>query len=177
MLQMAASRGPSVTATTPPFAPRILNILENSWVHQQFLLVFGQVETASHGQIIVRHHMDLYPATHWPICDNGHFKAFVHLEPGPNKLRFTYKSAKSSTFTTEFTVHMLPLVATPPLHLVLLVAKDSSEEYECQSEKDNEMNGLQTAARKLRMAACVLESQNRKDEADSDQVSWAGIYG
>lgn len=72
---------------------------------------------------------------------------------------------------------MLPLVATPPLHLVLLVAKDSSEEYECQSEKDNEMNGLQTAARKLRMAACVLESQNRKDEADSDQVSWAGIYG
>jgi hypothetical protein len=122
------------------------------------LLVFGQVgaegKKPSTGLITVHHHLDAYPLTKWPISD-GYFKALVRLDPGPNKLRFEYNGSRMpSSFSTNIILNMLPLIASPPLHLAILVGKDSTGDFEGQSERQGcEGNSTEVALRKLRMAA------------------------
>ncbi|KAF8250105.1 hypothetical protein K440DRAFT_597519 [Wilcoxina mikolae CBS 423.85] len=54
---------------------------------------------------------------------------------------------------------MLPLATSPPLHLALLLGKDSTGEYECQGErKEHEGNGIEMAQKKLRMAAHLVQA-------------------
>jgi hypothetical protein len=150
------------TAASAPLAPRIASVQDGQWVHQNLLLVFGQVgfseSPVNSGQIIVHHHLEGYPATQWPISD-GYFKALVRLDPGPNKIRFEYSASKVPSFSTTMTLNMLPLAASPPLHLAVLLGKDSTGEYECQGErKEHEGNGLETALKKLRMAAYLAQA-------------------
>ncbi|KAJ5020726.1 putative peptidase family-domain-containing protein [Bipolaris maydis] len=57
-------------------------------VHQQVLLIFGQVgEPQSRpldGTLTVNHHQGRFPSTCWPVHES-YFKALVHLEPGWNR--------------------------------------------------------------------------------------------
>ena len=54
---------------------------------------------------------------------------------------------------------MLPLAATPPLHLAVLLGKDSTGEYECLSErKKTEGKDTEMAQKKLRMAAHLAQA-------------------
>jgi len=147
---------------SPPLCPRLVSVQDGQWAHQNLLLVFGQVgfpeSPINNGQIVVHHHMDAHPVTQWPITD-GYFKALVRLDPGPNRLRFEYTAHKIPAFSTTMTVHMLPLAASPPLQLAILLAKDSTGEYECLGErKEHEGNTTETALKKLRMAACLSQA-------------------
>jgi len=154
------SSSPSSSVPPSPYAPRILSVQENQWVHQSLLLVFGQVgvvEKPCNGLITVHHHLDGYPSTQWSISE-GYFKALVRLDPGPNKIRFEYNASKIPSFSTCITLNMLPLTASPPLHLAVLLGKDSTGEYECQGErKEHEGNGIEMAQKKLRMAAHLVQ--------------------
>jgi hypothetical protein len=137
-------------------------VQDNQWVHQSLLLVFGRVGFAespiNSGQITVHHHLEGYPATQWPVSD-GYFKALVHLDPGPNRIRFEYNTAKIPTFSTAMILNMLPLAASPPLHLVVLLGKDSTGEYECQGERqEREGSDTETALKKLRMSAYLAQA-------------------
>ena len=152
----------SSTTSSPPLCPRLLSVQDNQWVHQNLLLVFGQVgfpeSPVNNGQIVVHHHMDGYPATQWPITD-GYFKALVRLDPGPNKLQFEYTAPNIPAFSTGMTLNMLPLAASPPLQLAILLGKDSTGEYECHGErKEHEVNSTETALKKLRMAAYLSQA-------------------
>jgi len=60
---------------------------------------------------------------------------------------------------TYLTVHMIPPTSTPPLHLVILLAKDSPGVFDAPpSRVEREGNGLETAVRKFRMAAYLWQA-------------------
>lgn len=117
------------------------------------------------GTLTVWHHQDNFPQTQWPVCDS-HFKALVHLQPGPNRLRFDFTSPKLSSHNGQMQVHsswmsinFLPLISSPPLQLCILVAQDSPETYDAVPERvQKEGNGLNTAIRKFRMAAYLWQA-------------------
>lgn len=116
------------------------------------------------GTLWVCHHQDSFPATAWPVSD-GHFKALVHLQPGPNRLRFDFVAPRlppptgAPAHSSWFSVNYLPLNAAPPIDLVILLARDSPGEYDAIPErKAREGNGLDMAIRKFRMAAYLWES-------------------
>ena len=159
---------PRPTPATSPFAPRVLSISDGSWVHQKVLLIFGECADAQKpidGNLTVYHHQDSFPSTQWPVCDS-HFKALVYLQPGPNRLRLDFASPKLASPTGQLQTHsswisinFLPLISSPPLHLCILVAKDSPETYDAVPERiQKEGNNLTTAIRKFRMAAYLWQA-------------------
>lgn len=138
-------------------------------MHQKVLLVYGQIgdpsEKAIDGTLTVCHHQDSFPATTWPV-NGSHFKALVHLTPGPNRLRFDFTSPKvvpkhSSlpAHSSWVNVNFLPLINSPPLQLVILLGKDSPGTFDSVPERrQREGNDLNTAIRKFRMAAYLWQA-------------------
>ncbi|KAI5817035.1 putative peptidase family-domain-containing protein, partial [Pyronema omphalodes] len=75
-----------------------------------------------------------------------------------NKLRLEYNSSKTPSFSTSLTVNMLPLAASPPLHLAVLLGKDSMGQFDYQGERqEHEENGTEMVQKKLRMAAHLVQ--------------------
>ncbi|CAG7989230.1 unnamed protein product [Penicillium olsonii] len=160
---------PSSTLTPRP-GPFITNSQRNSViVNQKVLLVYGQIgeprQQPLDGNVTVYHHQDNFPSLGWPVTAS-HFKALVHLVPGPNRLRFDFVSPKLSTGSAHPAIHSawicinyLPLVNTPPLQLVVLLGKDSDGTYDAVPERaEREGNGLDMAIRKYRMAAYLWQA-------------------
>ncbi|EPS37207.1 hypothetical protein H072_9132 [Dactylellina haptotyla CBS 200.50] len=154
--------------TLSPNAPRILSINDGSWTFSSVLLVFGQCgksDQPQDGSLVVHHHHGNFPSTTWPVSD-GYFRALVYLEPGPNKLQFEYVSPRTIVaLKSQFTIHMMPLAA-PPLHLVILLGKDSLGTFDCPPEKfKNSSNDLDTAIKKFRMAAYLWQAYTAEEMA------------
>lgn len=113
----------------------------------------------------MNHHYESFPSVSWPV-NSSHFKALVHLSPGPNRLRFDFTSSKLSSGTSQpsvhstwFTINYLPLINTPPLDLVVLLGKDSEETFDAVPERaQREGNGLEAAIKKYRMAAYLWQA-------------------
>ena len=111
------------------------------------------------------HHQDNFPATIWPVSDS-HFKALVHLTPGPNRLRFDFASPKVASNNSSLPAHsswmninFLPLINSPPLQLVILMGTDSPGTFDSVPERiQREGNDLETAIRKYRMAAYLWQA-------------------
>ncbi|MCJ1420463.1 hypothetical protein MMC32_006820 [Xylographa parallela] len=150
-----------------PYAPRVLSVSDNSWVHQKVLLIYGHTgdpaQRAFDGTLTITHHQDNFPQTSWPVGD-CHFKALVHLSPGPNRLRLDFVSPKlrdstNTTHSSTILINYLPMVSAPPLQLVILLGKDSPGTYDAVPERiQREGNGLDTAIRKFRMAAYLWQA-------------------
>lgn len=140
-----------------------------SQVHQQVLLVFGQVGEANvkplDGTITVNHHQGRFPSTCWPVHDS-YFKALVHLEPGWNRIRLDFTSPKVSTSNAASPVHAsfininyLPLTQSPPLQLAIILGADSPGTYDAPPERiEREGNGLDLAIKKFRMSAYLWQA-------------------
>ncbi|KAF2641286.1 hypothetical protein P280DRAFT_542507 [Massarina eburnea CBS 473.64] len=169
-IQGSASNAGWQSATNPSslLAPRILSITENSWVHQQVLLIFGQIGDPSHpldGTVTVNHHQSRFPPTAWPVCDS-YFKALIHLEPGWNRLRLDFSSPKISPSNGSISPHAsflnvnyLALTNTPPLQLAIILGRDSAGTYDATPERiQREGNGLELAIKKYRMAAYLWQA-------------------
>lgn len=146
-----------------------LNMTDAPQVHQQVLLVFGQVGEANHkpldGTITVNHHQGRFPSTCWPVHD-AYFKALVHLEPGWNRIRLDFTSPKVSTGNGASPVHAsfininyLPLTQSPPLQLAIILGADSPGTYDAPPERiQREGNGLELATKKFRMSAYLWQA-------------------
>ncbi|KAI9773321.1 MAG: hypothetical protein M1840_007536 [Geoglossum simile] len=138
-------------------------------VHQKVLLIFGQIGDPTQlrldGSLTVSHHQDCFPPTNWPVYESR-FKALVYLTPGPNRLRFDFISPKLSINTTSNPAHsswliinMVPLTSAPPLHLAIVLARDSLGTFDAVPERiQREGNGLEIATRKFRMAAHLWQA-------------------
>jgi len=159
---------PRTIPTTSPLAPRVLSVSDGSWVHQKILLISGEAADSQRpidGTLTVYHHQDSCPPTQWPVCDS-HFKALVHLQPGPNRLRLDFTSPRLSSPNGQMQVHsswininFLPLISSPPVQLCILVAKDSPETFDAVPDRvQKEGNGLSAAIRKFRMAAYLWQA-------------------
>ncbi|PWW80677.1 hypothetical protein C7212DRAFT_350072 [Tuber magnatum] len=71
-----------------------------------------------------------------------------------NRLRFDFSASKIAPTSSGIAINFLPLTSCPPLHLAILLAKDSPGEYECHGDlKLREGNDVRVAKKKLRMAA------------------------
>lgn len=146
------------------YAPKVLSVSQNSWVHTKVFLIYGQAgghdQRPLDGSLTVYHHQNSFPPTTWQVCAS-HFKALIHLNPGPNEIRLEFSSPKLRDHNSSATIHasnfrinFLPLMTGPPLHLVILVGRDSPCTFDSTPERiEKEGNGLQTAIRKYRMAA------------------------
>ena len=133
------------------------------------LLVYGQISDPSQkpldGTLTVCHHQDNFPTTMWSVSDS-HFKALVHLTPGPNRMRFDFSSPKLASYNSSLPAHsswininFLPLINSPPLHLVILLGKDSPGTFDSVPErKHREGNDINVAIRKFRMAAYLWQA-------------------
>jgi Putative peptidase family len=137
-------------------------------VHQKLLLVYGEIgdpqQQPLDGNLTVHHHKgdQAFPCTNWPVSDS-YFKALVYLSPGWNQIRFDFTtaslSAKDGTHSSFIMLNYLPLNNAPPLHLAIIVGKDSHCTYDAPPErKQREGNGLDTAIRKYRMAAHLWQA-------------------
>lgn len=134
-------------------------------VHQKVLLVYGQIGDAyrysSDGTLTVYHTQDSFPSTTWPVKES-HFKALVHLSPGPNKIRFDYVPSKTTQHTvhsSSININYLPLTNSPPLQLAIVLADDSTGKFDAGPEKDiPEGSHLDLAIRKFRMAAYLWQA-------------------
>ncbi|KAF2835968.1 hypothetical protein M501DRAFT_987910 [Patellaria atrata CBS 101060] len=154
-----------VFSATSPLAPQVLSISEKSWVNQKILLIYGQcgdpMQKQIDGSITIYHHQDSFPPTTWPVCDS-HFKALVYLQPGPNTIKLDFVSPKHTPHNPHSSwthINYLPLNNVPPLHLAIILAKDSPGTYDAVPERiQREGNGLETAIRKFRMAAYLWQA-------------------
>ncbi|KAI4283188.1 MAG: hypothetical protein L6R38_002341 [Xanthoria sp. 2 TBL-2021] len=154
--------GPAPKPPAPPFAPRILSITDNSWVNQKVLLIYGQIadpsQKALDGTLTVYHHQDNFPVTMWPVSDS-HFKALVHLTSGPNRLRFDFHNSSTPAQSSWMNINFLPATTSPPIHLVILLGKDSPATFDAVPERvQREGNDLDIALRKFRMAAYLWQA-------------------
>ncbi|CAG8549755.1 24464_t:CDS:2 [Dentiscutata erythropus] len=148
-----------------PLAPVIINVQDDEIVYQRILLVYGQAgprDLTYHSNITVEHHADNFPSTTWPIF-NSHFKCLVHLDPGPNNIRFTFDpescSPGLSPLSTVITINYIPMLQNPPLHLAMLVAKDSKCVIDTPPEKVvSGDNNLDSAKAKFRCAAYLWQA-------------------
>ncbi|RIB08100.1 hypothetical protein C2G38_374293 [Gigaspora rosea] len=148
-----------------PLAPVIINVQNDEIVHQRILLVYGRAgprDLAYHSNITVEHHADNFPSTTWPIF-NSHFKCLVHLDPGLNNIRFTFDPEsclpEMSPLSTVITINYIPMLQNPPLHLAILVAKDSKCVIDAPPEKViSGDNSLDSVKAKLRCAAYLWQA-------------------
>ncbi|GME22076.1 Mannose-binding lectin [Neofusicoccum parvum] len=171
-----SSIGLNGLATPPPknpptsaFAPRVLSIDNRAMVYQKVLLISGVIgepdSKPMDGAISINHDKDAFPSTSWPVSDS-HFKALVVLQPGANTLRLDFSSPKLSSSNTSIPAHSswidityLPLNSAPPLHLAIILGKDSPGTFDAVPERiHGEGNGLETAVRKFRMAAYLWQA-------------------
>jgi hypothetical protein len=138
-------------------------------VHQQVLLIFGQVGEPSHkpldGTLTVNHHQGHLSPTCWPVRDS-YFKALIHLEPGWNRIRLDFTSPRVSSgnmsipaHATFININYLPLTHSPPLQLAIILGCDSPGTYDAPpSRMQTEGNGLDLAVKKFRMAAYLWQA-------------------
>ncbi|KAK3989066.1 metallopeptidase [Cladorrhinum sp. PSN332] len=105
-----------------------------------------------------------FPAQRWPMC-NGYFKALVLLSPGLNRVIVTL--AYDAEDKVEIPLRYTPLLQTPPLHLAIMVAKDSPLLMDCPPAKfgaiSSTHSSLDAAIAKFRIAAYMWQAQTAED--------------
>ncbi|KAJ6103207.1 hypothetical protein N7486_005634 [Penicillium sp. IBT 16267x] len=106
------------------------------------------------------------PVTQWPL-HKGQWKALVMLAPGSNKIEFKLHHAGGVSDSLEITVTYVPLLQLPPLHLAILVAKDSPLLIDCPPAKYGAIStahsSLDAAIAKLRMSAYMWQAITAED--------------
>ncbi|KAL2187683.1 hypothetical protein L209DRAFT_753780 [Thermothelomyces heterothallicus CBS 203.75] len=142
-------------------------------VYQRCILVSGRCSTSlaleqDEGYIRVETNDDsdqtLFPEQRWPMC-RGHFKALVLLSPGINKIIIT--SGEDAPCRLELSIRYVPLLQTPPLHLAILIAKDSPLLIDCPPAKLGSLSSahssLDAAISKFRMTAYMWQALTAED--------------
>ncbi|KAL0265009.1 hypothetical protein SLS55_000965 [Diplodia seriata] len=177
----AANSKPSETSllkiTLTNFSPS-----DSTLVHQRALLLHGHISPPpphalrdSHIFITTRESCDghdIFPAQSWPLshsADGCVFKALVLLTPGDNTICIAMRSNHTNETITSLTrmFAYIPQIQVPPLHLAIVVAKDSPLLMDCPASKAGGIStahsSLDAAVAKLRMAAYMWQAMTAED--------------
>lgn len=132
----------------------LFNLQDNEQYVSPCLTIHGKCRNAHGSRMMQVLHPQLPPVT-YPIHEDG-FKATVMLTPGENRLTFVTDTNVSRNVNCFYT----PLLQDPPIHLCLLVAKDSPLQFDSpKTQRDKEGgNGLDLAVKKLRVGARLMQS-------------------
>ncbi|CAG9977757.1 unnamed protein product [Clonostachys byssicola] len=143
---------------------KLHNINDNEDIYQRCLLITGQCEGSNRQDTFVQvdttneSGIETFPSHHWPLC-KGWFKCLVLLTPGKNIVKLSTDDGKH---TTELSLTHIPLTNAPPLHLAIMVAKDSPLLVDCPPNKlgfiFSAHSDLSAVVAKMRMAACMWQA-------------------
>ena len=154
-----------------PFAVR--NIEDGETVHQACLLINGQCHSfscSSEEDFVSVKCSDGFTeaseAQHWPVA-KGTWKALALLSPGPNYLDFELHHAGGVSGDHRIIVNYTPLLQLPPLHLAIMVAKDSPLLIDCPPAKQAAISSahssLDAAIAKFRTTAYMWQALTAED--------------
>lgn len=141
------------------------NIRDGEVVHQRCVLVTGRCEASDeNGNNCVRIETKdgagrvLFPEQQWPMCQ-GWFKALLILTPGEN---LVYITSDDNVHNESLRLQYVPLLQMPPLHLAILVAKDSPLAIDCPPRKYHGLSSahssLEAAIAKFRTTAYMWQA-------------------
>ena len=112
-----------------------------------------------------------FPIQNWPISEdqyrNGQFKSLVILSPGANFIILEHRHNGKVFASTSLALTYIPLLQTPPLHLAVMVAKDSPLLIDCSPNKRGGISSahsdLDAAINKFRMTAYMWQALTAED--------------
>ncbi|KAH8690259.1 putative peptidase family-domain-containing protein [Talaromyces proteolyticus] len=151
----------------------ITNLNDSEVIHQACTIVSGKCPNFDYAEetnfITISSSDDVTQTSHtqnWPVAQ-GKWKALVMLSPGENKLIFNLHHVGAVTDTIELKVTYQPLLQLPPLHLAILVAKDSPLLMDCPSSKyggiSTAHSSIEAAISKLRLSAYMWQALTAED--------------
>ena len=154
-----------------PFA--VLNLEDGETVRQACLLITGQChdfsEAAEEDFISVKctdGFSKESKAQCWPVT-SGAWKALVMLSPGANHLDLALYHAYEVSGNHKIVVNYMPLLQLPPLHLAIMVAKDSPLLIDCPSSMQGPVtsthSNLEAAVAKMRTTAYMWQALTAED--------------
>jgi hypothetical protein len=107
-----------------------------------------------------------FPLQSWPVSD-GRFKCLVILSPGINCITLQHRHNGQARATTSLNITYIPLLQTPPLHLSIMLAKDSPLLIDCPLHKRGGISSahsdLDAAINKFRMTAYMWQALTAED--------------
>lgn len=110
--------------------------------------------------------IEAFPQQIWPSA-GGNFKVLVMLSPGQNNLDLTYLHNDNVVDSLKIAVNYIPLLQAPPLHLAIMVAKDSPLLIDCPPAKSTGFSSahadLEAAIAKFRMTAYMWQALTAED--------------
>lgn len=110
--------------------------------------------------------LEAFPEQTWPIY-NGFFKALVMLSPGSNTIEIIHPQEHKQETSLTITLQYMPLLQYPPLHLAIMVAKDSPLLMDCPPQKAGGLSSahsdLSAAIGKFRMTAYMWQAMTAED--------------
>ncbi|KAF7718243.1 Uncharacterized protein PECH_002058 [Penicillium ucsense] len=157
---------------------KVTNVDDGETVHQTCLLIHGECQSfdpddetdyvsASSSNMPIQSNV----TQHWP-CNAGKWSALVMLSPGKNSLVFNLYRYQKICGSAEISVNYVPLLQLPPLHLAILVAKDSPLLIDCPPVKYGSIStahsGLDAAIAKFRMSAYMWQALTAEDLRQKD---------
>ena len=131
----------------------LFNLQEREKLVSPCITVHGSCSKTDAQNIQVQHPQ--LPTLNFPV-NAQFFKATIILTPGENKLTFVTDTNIVKTVICYYT----PMVQNKPIHLCLLVAKDSPLRYDSPSSqiKKEGGNGIDLAIKKLRVGARLMQA-------------------
>ncbi|PVH75849.1 hypothetical protein DL98DRAFT_574845 [Cadophora sp. DSE1049] len=148
------------------------NISDGETIYQRALLIIGKCfDSGSSEDFLAVTSKDSaqttsFPTQNWLISE-GHFKALVILSPGQNNLTLQHHHNGMQLASTTLNLTYIPLLQTPPLHLAIMVAKDSPLLIGCPPHKRGALStahsDIDAAINKFRMTAYMWQAQTAED--------------
>lgn len=148
------------------------NVSDGETVHQRCLLLSGRCKILdqSHDDFVSIRVTDTFdqrsPLQNWPVV-TGKWKALAMLNPGQNQIEMKLHHSGTVSKPFTFSVAYQPLLQLPPLHLAILVAKDSPLLIDCPPARRGAISTahstLDAAIVKFRMAAYMWQALTAED--------------
>ncbi|KAL5335576.1 putative peptidase family-domain-containing protein [Aspergillus crustosus] len=151
----------------------ISNFTDGEIVHQTCITIHGECQVFDYAEetnFVSVSTTDSFnqkqPVQHWPL-HKGHWKALVMLAPGVNFIELKLHHVHGIQESVSISLNYVPLLQLPPLHLAILVAKDSPLLIDCPPAKygafSTAHSTLEAAASKLRMSAYMWQALTAED--------------
>ncbi|OBT74008.1 hypothetical protein VF21_05971 [Pseudogymnoascus sp. 05NY08] len=149
------------------------NIANGETVHQRAVIISGTCRTSDDSvddYLIVKSTdyvgKESFPVQNWPVFE-GHFKVLVILSPGTNLLLLEHHYGSSDCRSIGLELNYVPLLQVPPLHLAIMIAKDSPLLIDCPPNKRGAISSahsdLDAAIKKFRMTAYMWQALTAED--------------
>ncbi|SCU86291.1 LAME_0D05402g1_1 [Lachancea meyersii CBS 8951] len=131
----------------------LYNAVDGSEKFSACNIIHGKVSRP--GTTILEVHNPELPTLRFPVNECV-FKCVVMLNPGENRLTFISDQGERKSIALRYT----PLLQNPPVHMCLLVAKDSPLTFDSpRSQQVKEGgNNLELACRKLRVGTRLMQA-------------------